>query len=113
MDQNDRLLLVLITAPDLEVAQRLAKALVTKKIAACVNISPGLLSVYSWEEKLQEDEEVLLMVKTREELLEDHLLPLIQDLHPYDLPEIISLPIIGGSQSYLNWIREETFGDHS
>jgi periplasmic divalent cation tolerance protein len=113
MDEKDHLLLVLITAPDLEIAQKIARALVTNKIAACVNISPGLLSIYSWEEKLQEDEEVLLLVKTRKELVESHLLPLIHDLHPYDLPEIISLPIVGGSQSYLNWIREETGGDHS
>ena len=113
MDEKDHLLLVLITAPDLEIAQKLARALVTNQIAACVNIVPSLLSIYSWEEKVQEDQEVLLLVKTREELLEDHLLPLIHDLHPYDLPEIISLPIVGGSKSYLNWIREETNGDHS
>lgn len=113
MNKKDRLLLVLITAPDLGIAQKIARALVENKIAACVNISPGLLSIYSWEEKLQEDEEVLLMVKTREELLEDHLLPQVHDLHPYDLPEIISLPIVGGSQAYLKWVQEETIGASS
>jgi len=113
MDEKEPLLLVLITAPDIETAERLARALVTRKIAACVNLSPGLVSVYSWEEALQEDEEVLLMVKTREGLFENQLIPVIHELHPYDLPEIIALPIIGGSQEYLDWIQEETSGDHN
>ena len=111
MDGKDPLLLVLITAPDLETARKLARILVTQKIAACVNLSLSLVSVYSWKESLHEDEEVLMIVKTREELLEDKLIPLVQEFHPYDLPEIISLPIGGGSQAYLDWIREETLGD--
>ena len=111
MDGKDPLLLVLITAPDLETARKLARILVTQKIAACVNLSPGLVSVYSWKENLHEDEEVLLMVKTRERLLEEQLIPLIHEFHPYELPEIISLSISGGSHAYLNWIREETLGD--
>jgi periplasmic divalent cation tolerance protein len=108
MADKDPFVLVLITAPDLEIAQILAKALVTRKVAACVNISPGLISVYSWKGEVEQDQEVLLLVKTREGLLEDQLIPLVHDLHPYDLPEIISLPIAGGSQAYLDWIREET-----
>jgi periplasmic divalent cation tolerance protein len=107
------LVLVLITAPDLAIAKKIAKALVAGKIAACVNIVPGLISIYTWEGEQEEDQELLLMVKTREELLEEQLIPLVQDLHPYDLPEIISLPIKGGSQSYLDWMREETSGDIS
>jgi periplasmic divalent cation tolerance protein len=113
MIEKDALLLVLITAPDLETAKNIANSLVAQKIAACVNISPGLLSIYSWKGEQEEDQEVLLLVKTRARLLEDQLIPLVHDLHPYDLPEIISLPIVGGSQAYLNWIREETQGDLS
>jgi periplasmic divalent cation tolerance protein len=111
MDPQSPLQLVLITAPDLETARRLAQALVTSKIAACVNISPGLISIYHWEGALQEDQEVLLLVKTRESLVESQLIPLVHELHPYDLPEIITLPIQGGSQDYLSWIRKETESD--
>lgn len=111
MDPQNPLQLVLITAPDLETARRLAQALVRSKIAACVNISPGLVSIYHWEGALQEDQEVLLIVKTREAHVESRLIPLVHELHPYDLPEIISIPIQGGSQDYLDWIREETEGD--
>ena len=111
MEGKEPLLLVLITAPDLETARGLARALVSRKIAACANLTPGLVSIYSWEESLHEDEEILLMIKTRQGLLESHLIPLIHELHPYDLPEIIALPLVGGSQDYLNWIREETEGD--
>lgn len=112
MNSNEVFLLVLITAPDLETARKLAQALVARKIAACVNISPGLTSIYSWKGALEEDQEVLMMVKTRKELLESLLIPLVREIHPYELPEIIALPIVGGSQAYLDWIREETTGDH-
>ena len=111
--EKDPLVMVLITAPDLAIAKKIARALVAGKIAACVNIVPGLISVYTWEGEQEEDQELLLMVKTREGLLEEKLIPLVQDLHPYDLPEIISLPINGGSRSYLNWIQKETSGDLS
>ena len=113
MIDKDPILLVLITAPDLETARNLARELVAKKVAACVNISPGLISIYSWKGQVEEDQEVLLLVKTRERLLKDRLIPLVQDLHPYDLPEIISLPITSGSQAYLQWIREESAGELS
>ena len=113
MDPRDHLQLVLITAPDLETARKLAKALVTSKVAACVNISPGLVSIYTWEDELHEDQEVLLLVKTRKELIEPRLIPLVTELHPYELPEIIALPIQGGSQAYLEWICDETDGDTS
>lgn len=111
MAAKDPPLLVQITAPDLETARHLARALVSRKIAACVNISPGLRSIYFWEGALQEDEEVLLLVKTRGGILERGLIPLVLEIHPYHLPEIIALPIVGGSQDYLDWIREETAGD--
>jgi periplasmic divalent cation tolerance protein len=113
MDSKDTFQLVLVTAPDLETARILAKALVTSKIAACVNISPGLVSIYSWEDELQEDQEVLLLVKTRQNLIKNQLIPLVHELHPYDLPEIIALPIQGGSQAYLQWICDETGGNAS
>jgi periplasmic divalent cation tolerance protein len=110
MSEDKHPLLVLITAPDLAAGRSLAKALLARRIAACVNIVPGLVSLYNWENELHEDQEVLLMVKTRDGLLESDLIPLVQELHPYDLPEIIGLPITKGSPSYLDWIIRSTSG---
>jgi periplasmic divalent cation tolerance protein len=110
MAEMESLVLVMVTAPDLETARSIARALVDRKIAACVNISPGLISVYAWKGELEESQEVLLLIKTRAALVQDHLIPLVHDLHPYELPEIISLPIVGGSRMYLDWIQEETQG---
>ena len=98
---------VLITAPSKEVAREIARALVERKLAACVNIIPMIESIYAWEGKIEQDEEVLLLVKTREELL-DALVPAAVALHPYDQPEVIALPIVTGSESYLAWIGRET-----
>ena len=77
-------------------------------MAACVNLYPGLKSIYRWNGEVQEDKEILLMIKTQAALFEDQLIPLIQELHPYDTPEIIALPIIAGEKNYLDWIQSET-----
>ena len=100
--------IVLVTSPDREKARIIATNLIKRKLAACVNILPGIESIYEWEGSIQDDQEVQLFIKTRGGLLEGDILPLIQDLHPYDLPEIIVVPIIGGSQPYLDWIITET-----
>jgi periplasmic divalent cation tolerance protein len=97
---------VLITAPDAEVGARIARALVEERLAACVNLVPGLRSIYRWEGRIEEDAEVLLVVKTRSAQL-GHLEQRLRQLHPYDLPELISLSISGGSTDYLEWLRRE------
>jgi periplasmic divalent cation tolerance protein len=98
---------VFVTAPSVEVAANLAKALVTEKLVACVNILPGLRSIYTWEGKVCDEEEVLCVLKTRRELF-----PTLRDrvttLHPYQVPEIIALPLVEGSAPYLAWLRDET-----
>jgi len=98
---------VFVTAPSAEVASNLARALVTEKLVACVNILPGLRSIYTWEGKVCDEEEVLCVLKTRHELF-----PLLRDrvtaLHPYQVPEIIALPLVDGSAPYLAWLRDET-----
>ena len=104
MSDRGEYLLVLITAPDLHTAQNLGRTLVEKRVAACVNLVPGLVSIYTWDGAVQEDQEVLLLVKTRSDLLESQLIPLVSELHPYDLPEIIGVPIQAGEKGYLNWI---------
>ncbi len=111
MERSIQKLLVLVTAPDLERGEMIARSLVEERLAACVSVSPGLISFYRWEGKIQEDREVLLLIKTRAAKLED-LISMVQQLHPYQIPEIIALPISGGSREYLDWIWQET-GDGS
>jgi len=95
-----------ITAPDLETATRIARALVEERLVACVNLVPGIRSVYRWEGKVEEDAEVLLVVKTRADRSRD-LVDRVVELHPYELPEVLMLPAVGGSSAYLGWVREE------
>jgi len=100
---------VLITAPDAAAAENLARALVEERLAACVNVLPGVRSFYRWEGSVQDDAELLLVAKTRAERV-GALAARVNELHPYDLPEILELPATGGSKAYLDWVRTETQG---
>lgn len=98
-------LLVYCTCPDQQVAEKLANTLVTGRLAACVNILPGMESIYRWQGKVEKDREVLLLIKTDNahfDVLEDT----ISRLHPYEVPEIIAVPIQAGHQPYLEWIDQ-------
>jgi periplasmic divalent cation tolerance protein len=97
----------LTTCPDEGTARRIATALVDERLAACVNIVPDMTSVYRWEGVVETAPECLLLVKTRRERLED-LQRRLEELHPYDLPELVALPVEGGSSAYLTWVVEET-----
>jgi periplasmic divalent cation tolerance protein len=99
---------VLITAPNREVGRMVANHLVENALAACVNIIAPIESIYSWEGKVQQDEEVLLVVKTRTALVESLLVQAVKSVHPYDVPEVIALPIQAGSRNYLDWISSVT-----
>ena len=101
-------IVVFITAPSREVAHQIANGLLEQKLAACVNVVPAVQSIYSWQGAVQSDDEVLLIVKSRAALFEEKLLPAVQDMHPYEVPEIIALPVIMGSKSYLDWVEVET-----
>lgn len=107
---NDQAIVVLITAPSQEAARGIANVLLEQKLAACVNVLPGIRSYYTWKGEPQEDQEVLLFVKTRLALFENRLIPAVKTVHPYELPEIIALPIQAGLEGYLKWIEEETGG---
>lgn len=104
----DSYIVALVTAPSLDIAEKLARSLVEQKLAACVNILPGVSSIYAWKGEIQTDEEVLLLIKTRAALFSEKLAPAIKALHPYEVPEIIALPIEMGAADYLNWIGQET-----
>lgn len=101
---NDRFGVILVTAPSQDHAQAIAKTLVTEKLAACVTMLP-VHSVYSWQGEVQADDEWQLIIKS--ELSKFAALSTkIQSIHPYDVPEIIALPIVAGSPSYLEWIAQ-------
>jgi periplasmic divalent cation tolerance protein len=100
-------LIVLVTAPSPEKAAEIARALVGERLAACGNVVPAIRSIYRWEGKVHDDAEALLVLKTtrgRFEALRDRVLA----LHPYDVPEVVALPVEAGSAAYLDWIDAET-----
>jgi len=99
-------LLVLITAGSEQEAGDIATALVAERLAACVNVVPGITSVYRWQGEVQRDREWLLVVKSRRDVLDD-LVQRVRELHSYDLPETIALPLVGGSAPYLDWLMGE------
>ena len=84
----------------------MAHALVEKRLAACVNVIPGIRSVYRWKDGIEDEEEVLLLIKTSRALLEE-LREEIERLHSYQVPEVIALPIVDGSERYLSWLTGE------
>lgn len=97
-------ILILTACPDEATAARIARDLVESGLAACVSRVPGIHSTYRWEGRLQDEPEVLLIIKTlaiRYQTLEMRL----KSLHPYEVPEIIALPVAGGSPEYLSWLR--------
>jgi periplasmic divalent cation tolerance protein len=98
---------VLATAPDEAVAVALARALVEERLAACVNLIPRARSIYRWEGEIRDDSEVVLLIKSQRKRAEA-LAARIKALHPYELPEVLVLPVAGGSARYLEWIETET-----
>ena len=98
-------LLVLTTCPTAETAESLATALVTEGLAACVNHVPGVHSTYIWSGQLQQDNEILLLIKTTADRLAE-LETRLKALHPYELPELVAIPAAGGSDAYLQWVRD-------
>ncbi|XP_018650040.1 divalent cation tolerance cuta-related [Schistosoma mansoni] len=97
----------LITCPNSTVAETIADTLVSRKLAACVNIIPSIKSVYVWEGKVERSDELLLMAKTQSKLVPS-LTEVVKEIHPYECPEIISLNIEGGYPPYLKWIMDST-----
>jgi len=101
--QDFQPVLVSIAAPDGETARRLARLLVEERLAACGNIIERVRSIYRWQGKIEDQPEALLLLKTRSELFEA-LRKRVVELHPYEVPEIIALPLAAGHPPYLDWI---------
>ena len=100
-------LIVITNTPDRDVALKIARALIERKLAACVNILAECTSIYRWQGKLETATEVPLMIKTRAAIYDD-VEAAIKSLHPYELPEIVAVPIERGLPDYLEWINAET-----
>jgi len=98
-------MVVFSTAPDESVAAKLAAVLIERRLAACVNLVPGVRSLYWWEGRLQDEAEVLMVCKTDAQRL-DALTAMLRERHPYDCPEIVALAVAGGSEPYLAWIGD-------
>ena len=100
-------LIVITNAPDRDIALKIARALIERKLAACVNILAECTSIYRWQGKLETATEVPLLIKTRAAIYPE-LEAAIKSLHPYELPEIVAVPIERGSPEYLEWVNAET-----
>ena len=98
---------VFSTCPDVTTAQRLGAALVEARLAACVSVVPGLLSIYRWQGAVQEDAECLLVMKTSVTRVAA-LTEWLRTHHPYELPEIVAVPVTAGAQNYLHWVVAQT-----
>lgn len=105
MDANQ--LVIFCTCPDRESAGNLATALVEERLAACVNLLPDITSIYRWQGQVRREPECLLLIKTSEAGFEA-VRSRVRSLHPYEVPEIIALPVIHGDPSYLQWLVENT-----
>ncbi|OQV15873.1 putative Protein CutA-like protein [Hypsibius exemplaris] len=101
-----------VTAPNDTIAKFIAKGLIERKLAACVNIVPGVTSIYVWKNELQEDSEVMMIIKSRMSLLHD-MTRFVRENHPYEVCEVISTPIVHGNPAYLDFLRQGTLPESS
>lgn len=99
-------ILVFITTPSIDIAKDIAHRLVEDRLAACVNMLSPIRSFYIWQGEKNDDTEVLLIVKSRAAIFQDLLVPAVRSIHPYEVPEILAVPLLMGSQDYLDWMDE-------
>lgn len=105
MSGADRACIVLVTAPSADVAAQLARTLVEERLAACGNIVPGVRSIYRWQGEVQDESEVLLLLKTVPARV-PALTARVVALHPYDVPEVVTVPLDSGLDAYVAWVEE-------
>lgn len=107
MSEATSVRVVLVTAPDADSGGRIARVLVEERLVACVNLLPGIRSIYRWQGRVEDDAEVLLVAKTTAARC-DAVAARVKALHPYELPEVVALPVAEGSRAYLDWVVRES-----
>jgi periplasmic divalent cation tolerance protein len=107
MAELDKPILIYTTCPSAELAHGIGASLVAARLAACVNIIPGMQSIYAWQGQIETATEFVVLIKTRT-CLTDQVMAHVKTMHPYDTPAILTLPITGGSAPFLAWIMAET-----
>jgi len=107
MKPSEKLCWVYMTVGSFEEAKSIGQILVGQNLAACVNLLENMTSIYKWEEKLEESQEVIMIAKTRKTLM-PKLIETVNSLHSYDCPCILELPIQGGNPDFLSWIKSQT-----
>ena len=105
-DSRKSSIIVLVTCPDKKCANEIAFSLIEKKLTACVNSINNVESIFRWKGKIEKSSEILLIIKSKKRLLKKLIVD-VQQKHPYQLPEILALPIIGGSKAYIDWLNNE------
>jgi periplasmic divalent cation tolerance protein len=103
----DPAIIVLTQVPDRALATNLARVLLERRLAACVNIGAAVESIYHWRGRIETGEEIPVVIKTRSVLYSD-VEAVVRKIHPYDTPEIIAIPVVAGDARYLAWIEDET-----
>ncbi len=101
----DSPVVIFVTTSSMEEANAIGKKMVEEKLVACANIIPKIRSLYLWKGKFCDESEVLLMMKSRQGLL-DRIVRGVEELHSYEVPEVVALPVLGGSEDYLRWVEE-------
>ena len=99
--------MAMTTVPSMDVGRKLVRQLVERRLVACGNVLPGATSIYRWKDAIEETPEAVILMKTRVEKWEE-LKQVFPTLHPYDVPELIMVPIMGGHKPYLDWLSTET-----
>lgn len=107
MQENDKPVIVYSTFPSPEAAEETGRALVEARLAACVNVLPGMVSLYRWEGAVARDSEAVMIIKTRQSLA-DEVIGAVRARHPYTTPALVVVPIVDGSREYLHWLLGET-----
>ena len=103
---EEKYIVILVTAADDDEVRLIARVLLEQRKTACVNIMSGVVSLFQWRDKIDQASESLLVIKTSQSLL-DEVVALVKEIHSYENPEIIALPVVGGSSKYMDWIDKE------